>query len=91
MRDEISLLDATDQAALVRRGDLKPQELVEGAIARILQARESFRVFEGATRRCLRHVFPYAVIYAGEDDAIVILAVMQCRRRPGYWRERSVE
>jgi amidase len=34
MHDEISLLDATDQAALVRRGDLKPQELVEGAIAR---------------------------------------------------------
>ena len=34
MKDEISLLDATDQAALVRRGDLKPQELVEGAIAR---------------------------------------------------------
>ncbi len=34
MHDEISLLDATDQAALVRRGDLKPEELVEGAIAR---------------------------------------------------------
>jgi amidase len=34
MKDEICLLDATAQAALVRRGDLKPLELVEGAIAR---------------------------------------------------------
>src|SRR5215470_10000439 len=34
MHDEISLLDATAQALLVRRGEVKPQELVEAAIAR---------------------------------------------------------
>jgi amidase len=34
MTDEISLLDATAQAELVRRGEVKPQELVESAIAR---------------------------------------------------------
>jgi len=33
--DEISTLDATAQAELVRRGELKPIELVEAAIARI--------------------------------------------------------
>jgi amidase len=34
MKDEISLLDATAQAELVRRGEVKPLELVESAIAR---------------------------------------------------------
>jgi amidase len=35
MADELSLLDATAQADLVRRGELKPIELVEAAIERI--------------------------------------------------------
>ena len=35
MSDDLSLLDATAQAALVRDGDAKPVELVEAAIARI--------------------------------------------------------
>jgi len=34
MHDEISLEDATAQAGLVRRGEVKPRELVEAAIAR---------------------------------------------------------
>jgi len=34
VKDEIALLDATAQAALVRRGDVQPLELVEAAIAR---------------------------------------------------------
>jgi amidase len=35
--DEISLLDAHAQAELVRRGELRPRELVEAAIARALR------------------------------------------------------
>jgi amidase len=35
MADELSTLDATAQAALVARGDVKPAELVDGAIERI--------------------------------------------------------
>ncbi len=35
MADELALLDLTDQAALVRRGEVKPLELVDAAVARI--------------------------------------------------------
>jgi len=35
LRDELATLDATDQAALVRRGELTARELVEAAIERI--------------------------------------------------------
>jgi amidase len=37
MTDPLSLLDATAQAELVRRGEIKPLELVDAAIARIEQ------------------------------------------------------
>jgi hypothetical protein len=33
-------------------------------------------------------VFPYAVIYVGQQDRNWILAVMHLQRRPGYWKER---
>ena len=35
MADELAFLDATAQAALVRRGDVSPRDLVEAAIARV--------------------------------------------------------
>lgn len=39
-------------------------------------------------RRILRR-FPYAILYAIEDDDIVIIAVAHQRRRPGYWARRE--
>jgi toxin ParE1/3/4 len=33
-------------------------------------------------------VFPYAVLFSIEEDYILIVAVMHCRREPGYWRNR---
>jgi len=40
------------------------------------------------TRRCQLNRFPYGLVYAVEDDAVVVLAVMFLRRKPGYWRDR---
>ena len=41
------------------------------------------------TRRCLVHRFPYGVIYQVTGEAILIIAVMQLNRKPGYWQGRS--
>jgi toxin ParE1/3/4 len=61
---------------------------VEMAVAHIAAAPESWRIFEDDIRRCLTKVFPYAVLYSIEPDHILIVAVMHCRREPGYWRNR---
>ena len=61
---------------------------VEHAIDQILRAPHTWRKFEDDVRRCLTRVFPYAVLYSIEPDAILIIAVMHNRREPGYWRER---
>jgi plasmid stabilization system protein ParE len=42
------------------------------------------------TRKYLLRRFPYAVIYRVTDETIQVLAVAHGRRRPGYWRRRSL-
>jgi plasmid stabilization system protein ParE len=40
------------------------------------------------TRRYLLRRFPYGVIYRELPNAIEVVAVAHCRRRPGYWKGR---
>ena len=42
------------------------------------------------TRKYLLRRFPYAVIYRVTDATIEVVAVAHGRRRPGYWRRRSL-
>lgn len=40
-------------------------------------------------RRFLVSRFPYGIIYCVEIDQITIFAVMNLRRKPGYWKTRT--
>lgn len=40
------------------------------------------------TRRCSLKRFPYGVIYAIEDNSILVIAIAHLHRKPGYWSER---
>ena len=40
-------------------------------------------------RRFLVSRFPYGVIYSVEAGQIVIFAVMNLKRKPGYWKSRT--
>ena len=61
---------------------------VEDAIHRILDAPDRWRVIDEDVRRCLTHIFPYAILYTIESEFVLILAVAHCSREPGYWKER---
>lgn len=61
---------------------------VESALRRIEGDPTRWRLFEQDIRRCLVHVFPYAVLYSIEGDWLLIIAVMHCSRQPSYWRKR---
>lgn len=65
--------------------------VVEHAIGLIRESPQRWRVLEEDVRRCLTRVFPYAVLYTIEPDFILIVAVMHCHRKPGYWRHRLKE
>jgi len=40
-------------------------------------------------RRFLVSRFPYGIIYSVEANQIVIFAVMNLKRKPGYWKSRT--
>jgi len=40
-------------------------------------------------RRVVLARFPFTVVYQVLDDALVIVAVMHQRQRPGYWKPRA--
>jgi plasmid stabilization system protein ParE len=43
----------------------------------------------GAIRRRLCQRFPYALFYSTHGEELRVLAVMNLKRRPGYWVERT--
>lgn len=48
----------------------------------------SAAVFD-SVRRLLCRRFPYALLYVVKKDEVRILAIMNLRRRPGYWVGRT--
>ena len=40
-------------------------------------------------RRFLVSRFPYGIIYSDKEDPITIFAVMNLKRKPGYWKSRT--
>ena len=62
---------------------------VERCAAAVVEHPEASPVVLGAIRRRLCQRFPYALLYTIAESELRILAVMNLRRRPGYWVGRS--
>ncbi len=61
---------------------------IEQAIERVVEDPMRWRPFDEDVRRCLAHVFPYGILYTIERDFVLIVSVMHCSRKPGYWKHR---
>ena len=61
---------------------------VRSTIESIINFPNAWPALEGDLRRSLIRRFPYGVVYTGEGDTILILAVMHLHRDPGYWKHR---
>jgi hypothetical protein len=61
---------------------------IEGLIETVCRQPDLFRIFDPPARRHFSTVFPYAVIYLDQPDRVWVVAVMDCRKRPGYWKQR---
>ena len=49
---------------------------------------ERYWNFDPPARRHLSSDFPYAIVYVEKSEHLWIVAVMNMKRRPGYWRNR---
>jgi plasmid stabilization system protein ParE len=61
---------------------------IEAGIARIRENPMIWRTIDEEVRRYLVRQFPFGIYYTIEGDEIAVWAIMDLRRRPGYWRER---
>lgn len=63
-------------------------EIDEG-VRRIVSWPEMHVLVGNNFRRCLIRRFPYGLIYALDEDPVVILAVAHLHRKPFYWMGRK--
>jgi toxin ParE1/3/4 len=63
----------------------------ERAATRISQNPLSFPLYQGTSiRRCVLRRFPYSIFFLPEDDIIWIVAIAHQKRRPDYWKHRTI-
>ena len=62
---------------------------LEATILHILDFPHAWPLLTDDIHRCLINRFPLGVLYAIENDHILILAVMHLQREPGYWLNRQ--
>ena len=58
---------------------------VERCTAAIFEHPEASPIVMGTIRRRLLRRFPYGLLYKVRPEHVRILAVMNLKRRPGYW------
>jgi len=61
---------------------------VLSSLERIKQFPEAWHPFTQNSRRCQTRRFPYGICYQILESEILIVAVVNLHRRPGYWRDR---
>lgn len=61
---------------------------VERCCGSIVEHPQAGRTIRGAVRRRLIARFPYAILYTLRPDVVRVVAVMNLKRRPGYWAGR---
>jgi toxin ParE1/3/4 len=61
---------------------------VHSAISRISNFPKAWPSISLHARRCLINRFPFGILYRIGKGEILILAVMELHRRPGYWKKR---
>ena len=62
---------------------------IRRAFSEIAEAPERWLAHVEGTRRFLLQRFPYEIVYRVQGSRVLVVAVAHCKRRPGYWRERT--
>jgi plasmid stabilization system protein ParE len=62
---------------------------VDDALETILADLERFPSTHGGCRYCLLKRYPFRIVFRGETERLVVIAVAHAKREPGYWHERT--
>lgn len=59
---------------------------VLAGLERVCQFPTAWHPFSQQTRRCQLRCFPYGIIYAVENETILVIAIGHLHRSPEYWQ-----
>ena len=62
---------------------------VQSGLATVRNLPTLWPLRKDGTRRYLVHRFPYLVIYIYQENHIWAIVFAHCKRKPGYWKERT--
>ena len=60
---------------------------VRATIRRIVAHPQAWHPLDEQIRRCRTHRFPYGIIYAVENNQVLVISVMHLHRQPDSWRQ----
>jgi hypothetical protein len=85
----LELNDATDyyNFKLNGLGDRFKEDVKKG-IQKIVDYPDAWQHQTSRTRRFVLNSFPYKIVYAVQNDKIIIIAVANSHREPDYWIDR---
>jgi plasmid stabilization system protein ParE len=63
-------------------------DVIEDAVASIIESPKRWRILEKDVRRFLLPRFPFAIYYRAPGGSIRILAVKHHSRHPDFWHDR---
>lgn len=63
---------------------------VLASLERVCQFSSAWHPFSQHTRRCQLRRFPYGIIYAIENDTVLVVAIGHLHRSPEYWQNLSL-
>ena len=58
------------------------------ALDRIGKYPKAWQLCSKRTRRCQTRRFPYGIMYQIRKDEILVVAIANLHRKPGYWKDR---
>lgn len=61
---------------------------VYSSVQRAVSYPKAWPILDGSIRRALVRRFPFGVLYSEENGVLLIIAVMNLHREPGYWKGR---
>ncbi len=62
---------------------------IQKSIGRIVSYPDAWEQQTSRTRRFVLKSFPYKIIYALDNDTIIVLAIANAHRKPDYWVNRD--
>ena len=58
------------------------------ALSLVLEHPRAWKRVGHGLRQCKLNRFPYALVYGLEGEHVIVIAVANLRRKPGYWRKK---